>query len=104
MALVSLLVWSTTAYGQTAPGVAPSMKQAPTQTSVFRSAFEGYQPYVDDGTSDWKKANDAVGQIGGWRAYAREAQGAQQSQPGQPRPAPAAPTAQPDPHAGHAKP
>ena len=39
----------------------------------FRSAFEGYKPYTDEKTIDWKRANDNVGKIGGWREYAREA-------------------------------
>lgn len=67
----------------------------------FQSALEGYQPYTDEKIAPWKEANDSVGRIGGWRAYAREAQQAQQGQQ-----APAAPgaAAQPDPHAGHGKP
>ena len=40
---------------------------------AFRSAFEGYQPYTDEKMVDWKQANDRVGEIGGWREYAREA-------------------------------
>ena len=39
----------------------------------FRSAFEGYKPYTDEKIIDWKRANDNVGKIGGWREYAREA-------------------------------
>ena len=41
--------------------------------SVFRSAFEGYQPYTEQKMAPWKQANENVGQIGGWREYAREA-------------------------------
>jgi hypothetical protein len=103
-ALVSLTSLSSIAHAQTTPAAAPSMKQAPAEAPVFRSAFEGYKPYTDDGAPEWKKANDAVGQIGGWRAYAREAQGNQASEtkgeeksPGQP-----AQATPPDPHAGHA--
>jgi outer membrane protein TolC len=33
-----------------------------------------YQPFVDEKITSWKAANDKVGQIGGWRAYAKEAQ------------------------------
>lgn len=67
-------------------------------TTEFRSALDGYQPYTDEKIQSWKEANDAVGKIGGWRVYAKEAQQVQQ--------APAAPGAasQPDPHAGHAMP
>jgi hypothetical protein len=103
VALVSLLGLSSTAYAQPAPAAAPSVKPATAQAPAFRSAFEGYQPYTDDGAPEWKKANDAVGQIGGWRAYAREAQGnrasgtkGEEKNPDQ--------GAQTDPHAGHAKP
>ena len=63
----------------------------------FRSSFEGYQPYTEEKITSWKEANDRVGRIGGWRAYAKEAQ--------QPSGGSAAPAAKPaDPHAGHGKP
>ena len=39
----------------------------------FRSALEGYQPCGDNKRVPWKEANDTVGKIGGWRAYAEEA-------------------------------
>lgn len=56
---------------------------------TFQSAFEGYLPYTEDKTVNWKAANDTTAQIGGWRAYAKEA-----STPGvQPAPQPAPPTA-----------
>lgn len=38
----------------------------------YRSALSSYRPLGDDKT-DWKEANHRVGRIGGWRAYAREA-------------------------------
>lgn len=53
----------------TAPAAAATQPTAP----VFRSAFEGYQPYTEQKMAPWKEANDNVGQIGGWREYAREA-------------------------------
>lgn len=40
----------------------------------FKSAFEGYQAYSDDKMTNWKAANDEVARIGGWRAYAKQAQ------------------------------
>ena len=64
----------------------------------FTSALNGYQPYHDQPVGDWKKANDEVGRIGGWRAYTREANEAA------PPAAPAGQAAPKDPHAGHAKP
>ena len=39
----------------------------------YRSALEGYQPYSENKMVPWKEANDTVGKIGGWRAYAEEA-------------------------------
>jgi hypothetical protein len=46
---------------------------APTPAPVpYRSALEGYQPFADTKAVPWKEANDTVGRIGGWRAYAKE--------------------------------
>ena len=47
--------------------------QPKAQQPAFKSAFEGYQPYTDDKTIDWKAANDTTARVGGWRAYAKEA-------------------------------
>jgi len=45
------------------------------QTIVsYTSPVADYQPFVDEKITSWKAANDKVGQIGGWRAYAKEAQ------------------------------
>jgi hypothetical protein len=65
----------------------------------YRSAFEGYQAFGDEKPVPWKDANDAVRAIGGWRAYAKEAQASQPAAQPAPTPTPT-PT---DPHAGHGK-
>ena len=39
----------------------------------YRSAFERYNRFEDPPSRSWREANDTVGRIGGWRAYAREA-------------------------------
>jgi len=57
---------------------------------TFSSPLSRFRGLDDDKPVDWRKANDAVARIGGWRVYAREAQ---QPEPG-PQPMP------PD-HAGH---
>ena len=44
--------------------------------SVYRSAFEGYRGFADEPVRSWRETNDTVGRIGGWKAYAREAQAA----------------------------
>jgi hypothetical protein len=48
----------------------------------YESAMTQYRRLSDEKPVPWREANDAVTRIGGWRAYAREAQ--------QPDPAPAA--------------
>ncbi len=48
-------------------------QQAPLAPIEYRSALQGYQPYSEEKTLPWKGANETVGQIGGWREYAREA-------------------------------
>lgn len=91
--LAALAVWPG-AHAQTpAPTASAPVSSAP----EFRSALEGYQPYTDEKTINWKEANDLTGRIGGWRAYAKEAQ-----QPAAPGTPPASSPA--DPHAGHGKP
>ncbi len=56
-------------------GSAPAAQQKPQpRLGSYRSAFEGYRPFGDPPAVPWREANDAVGRIGGWRAYARETQ------------------------------
>jgi hypothetical protein len=66
--------------GQTAPSQpgAPGLKAASAEAATggsYRSAFEGYRPYAEESVLPWAKSNEVVGQIGGWKAYAREAAG-----------------------------
>ena len=107
---------SLAAVAQTAPpGPAPAQPEG-----GYSSAFEGYRPFAADEVGDWRKANETVREIGGWRAYAREIQGApqpggaaQRSAPASapatpaptPRPAatPTAPAVPANPHQGHAR-
>lgn len=39
----------------------------------FESVFDGYQSYRHQSVAPWKQANERVKEVGGWRAYAREA-------------------------------
>ena len=76
LALLALPLWVTAAQAQTAPTApAPTQKMPVTQATApaFQSAFERYKPYTDEKIVNWKEANDVVGRIGGWRAYAKEA-------------------------------
>lgn len=49
----------------------------PSASSAYRSAFADYRPFAEQPLTPWRQANDAVAQIGGWQAYAREGQGKQ---------------------------
>lgn len=88
-----IAIWgaaSMAAHAQPAPRPpAQSASLAP-----FQSAFDGYLPYADEPTADWKAANDTTARIGGWRAYAKEANApaAQPELPSALPPAPPAPT------------
>lgn len=54
---------------------------------AYESAFSRDRRTVDDKAIPWREANDTAARIGGWRAYARDAQ--------QPDPAASAPAATP---------
>lgn len=103
--LIALAASNVAAQTAGPPAAAPPAAQ-PTASGRYQSAFEGYQSYGDAQLLPWKESNDTVGKIGGWRVYAREAQGAQPSPAsgaaGATRPADAVVPAA-DPHSGHGK-
>lgn len=84
-------LWASVAIAQptTATNPTPTTPATPrTGESLpagFQSALDGYKPYTDEKIVNWKAANDSVGQIGGWRTYAKEA--AQTSPAQDPKPA-----------------
>ena len=49
-------------------------------TPVYRSVFSQYRRFDEQPMSPWAEANETVGRIGGWRAYAREARLAEDGQ------------------------
>jgi len=59
-------------------GAAPtaSVPVAPPAANGLRyeSVFARYKSYRDEKTGAWREANETVERVGGWRAYAREAQ------------------------------
>jgi hypothetical protein len=57
-----------------APRPDPADPGARVPAQPYRSPFTDYKPLGETGLGDWRAANDEVGRIGGWRAYAREAQ------------------------------
>lgn len=95
IALGAVLVASLAVHAQTALTPAAAQPAA----GAYNSAFEGYRPFAAGEVGDWRKANDTVRDIGGWRAYAREIQGGAQSS-SQPAAAPARPA---NPHQGHTR-
>ena len=56
-----------------ASGPDPADAAATVPVTVYQSVFGAYQRPGADKPIPWKAANDEVGRIGGWRAYAREA-------------------------------
>lgn len=50
-----------------------SLVLSPVQEPVYHSVFEGYQAMTEPQMTPWRAANDTVRDVGGWRAYAKEA-------------------------------
>lgn len=53
-----------------AAGAAGAQTPAPREAAVaappaYRSAFEGYRPYVEEPPALWREVNDTVGRVGG---------------------------------------
>ncbi|GAP36723.1 hypothetical protein [Piscinibacter sakaiensis] len=58
-----------------APGRAdPLDPRAPVPALRYASPLAGYRGLGEDRRIGWQEANERVARIGGWRAYAREAQ------------------------------
>ena len=51
----------------------PADASAAVASTIYQSPFADYRVLGDDKHVGWRNANDTVGKIGGWRAYAREA-------------------------------
>lgn len=69
-----LALTATAVHAQTSASTAPAVAVGkPAAPPVFSSVFEGYQPYTEEKTANWRQANDNTARIGGWRAYAKEA-------------------------------
>lgn len=60
------------------------------------SALTGYRTPKDPAPTDWREANDTTARVGGWRAYARQAQ-ADDAAPAAASAVPAAASAAPTP-------
>lgn len=104
LAVAGTAVAQTPADTPVRPATESARPAAPTRLQ-YVSPLRTYKAYADQPVESWREANDRVGRIGGWRAYAKEAQSgeaAKESAAPTPSAAPAAPAASaPDPHAGH---
>ena len=94
----ALLPWTLALFAGAAFAQAPADTEAlqpslPTKLQ-YSSAIGAYQAYGDQQVQSWREANDRVGQIGGWRAYAKEIKTGKPASVKD-----AAPSS--DPHAGH---
>ena len=92
-----VLVFSTPAAAQSTTMPDPA-GQTTSSVGVLRceSALAGYRSFQDEPVGSWQDANYLTGQIGGWKAYAREAR--------QRDPTPASPQAGPKPVQGSGSP
>ena len=68
----ALVLFAGSSFAQ-APTEAEAPRPAPLTTLQYSSPIAAYQGYVDQSVQSWREANDRVGQIGGWRVYAKEA-------------------------------
>ena len=59
---------------EAAAGLDPLNAQAPVPALQYRSSLHGFRALGDEKVGDWRKANETVQQIGGWRTYLKEAQ------------------------------
>ena len=66
----------------------PLNPQAQVPPAVYISPLAGYRRLSEDKPVPWKEANETVNRIGGWRAYAREAQQPEAAAPARPASAP----------------
>jgi hypothetical protein len=74
---LAALLLPAAALAQSAQRPDPLDAKAAVAPLVYRSVFMGYKPLANDAPAlSWREANDAVERIGGWRAYAREANAA----------------------------
>lgn len=74
---ITVLLSVSFAHAQPTPGAAPAApNNSASQAASFKyiSIFTQYHPFKEQPLLPWREANDIVGEIGGWRFYAKEAQ------------------------------
>ena len=63
--VVPAIVFAGAVAAQNGGPASPADAKAKVPPVQYRSAFEGYRPFVEQELSDWRKANDEVGAAGG---------------------------------------
>ena len=72
--LVGMSVCASAALANTSAATPDPTDAAATVPALkYESPFAAYRQLGEDKNTVWRDANDTVGKIGGWRAYAREA-------------------------------
>lgn len=54
-------------------GFAQSTSPVETPTPSYRSVFSQYKAFDEQDVATWRKTNETVEKVGGWRVYAKEA-------------------------------
>jgi hypothetical protein len=103
--LLAAMVAQAWATGAQAAAPNPAEVKATVPTVEYVSPFKDYKPFNEIKIAPWKLANDLTHQIGGWRAYLKEANQPDVTEPSLVKEKPVAPPAPkpqaPDPHSGH---
>ena len=91
-----------------AAGTAGAQTPAPREAAVaappaYRSAFEGYRPYVEEPLAPWREVNDTVGRVGGHVGVLRADESSAPPPPATPGVAPAPAAKEPTHDAHHRK-
>lgn len=74
--LLAVLAWHSHAQSpQSDPSVAAAVPPV-----TYQSPLQSYRTFQPQTPGDWREANDTVGHIGGWQAYAAEVWEASQSE------------------------
>jgi hypothetical protein len=71
----AMLAAATGAMAQVPSPAAPAMPPTAARSTTYQSPFDTYRRFSEEPVVPWQQANDLVGRIGGWKAYAREAAG-----------------------------
>ena len=102
-ALAATLSAGTTTAQSGASRLDPLDAGASVPVITYKSSFAGYRAQAEAEVAPWRDSNDAAARAGGWRAYAREAQGtAGDAAAPAPTPAQSAPAGGSKPvHGGH---